>query len=150
MVLGFIQALALIYEFFTKKYRLRIFSIFPDNIRIWFSRIVTYLFFGGSLVFFFSPDISTAFDFFANFNKFQGLPDMFIPLSIQPYLVPVFIIIVFIIELFENDYSHIFKKMEGYWLSDKMLLIRWAFYSLLITIIIAIGSEVEQFVYVSF
>ena len=63
MVLGLVQGLAMIYEFFTKKWRQLLFSKLPVRVRIWIGRGLTYCFYACSLVFFFSPNPQSAFDF---------------------------------------------------------------------------------------
>ena len=77
IVLGLLQASAIIYEFFTRRYRLRVASKFP----IWFinsiSRILVFIFMGISIVFFFSKSLSDAWYFlshlFTNIDyKFSG------------------------------------------------------------------------------
>jgi len=151
MMLGFIQAVAIIYEFFTKKWRVRIFSKIPDFIRIWFSRLVTYLFYAGSLVFFFAPDINSAFTFFSKLNNIKG-PEMFTPVSVQPYTVIIFIAVFMVLELIKVDYNNLFNKLMYLWSGDRLInkYFRWSIYSVIITILFIVGNEAEQFIYVNF
>ena len=149
MILGLLQALALIYEFFTKKWRVRLFLQMPEYFRIWFGRIVTYFFFCVAMVFFFSPDINSAFIYFSKLSEIS-YPDLFTPLSVQPYLVIIYIIIFLLLELIKSDFRDTFNKLEYFWLGDKKRLFRWAIFSLMITLIIIGGSNVEKFVYVNF
>lgn len=64
MALGFLQALAINYEFFTKRSRIQIFSKLTDFWRVFLSRIITYVFYGFSLVFFFSPNLNSSLQYF--------------------------------------------------------------------------------------
>ena len=152
MLLGFLQALAIYYEFSTKKLRVRIFSKLPDFLRAWFGRIFTYLFFGTSLVFFFAPDINSVFTFFAKLPLLSGgLPGGLIRDEIFQ-LVLIFIFIILLFEIIKHDFSNIFNKIESYWLSNNNInrIFRWAVYCILITIIIVFNSDVQQFIYFQF
>jgi D-alanyl-lipoteichoic acid acyltransferase DltB (MBOAT superfamily) len=151
MMLGFIQAAAIIYEYFTRRWRARLFSRFPSFFRIWFSRLVTYMFYAGSLVFFFAPDINSAFTYFSRLNNFNG-PDLFTPVSVQPYMVVIFIAFFLFFELIKVDYSKIYDKLMILWAGDGRFnrFVRWTVYSVIITILLIVGNKSEQFIYVSF
>lgn len=151
MMLGLVQALAIIYEFFTKKWRVRFFSKVPDYLRIWFGRIITYLFYGISLIFFFSPDIHSAFLYFSKlFNKNAFMlktASVGIPLS-----AIVFIIVYLLIEFINNDYESVFKRLEKLWLANKMInkLFRLVIYLSVLVIIFVLGNDIQQFIYAQF
>jgi D-alanyl-lipoteichoic acid acyltransferase DltB (MBOAT superfamily) len=151
MMIGFLQAVAINYEFFTKKIRTRLFSKIPGFITIWFGRILTYLFYCVSLVFFFSPDISSAVNFFSKLSHFSGplpLEDM----SLKPFEVIVYIPVFLLLELIQNDYNETYIKLENSWLADntRSRIFRWSVYTLLITIIFVVGLKAQQFVYANF
>lgn len=147
MVLGFIQALAVIFEFFTKRMRISIFSKIPGLCRIWTGRIITYLFFGLSLIFFFSPDINTALRFFSGLNNFNNISQIFIFGRFQ--LLAFFCSIVFLIsEILYNDYSNNYNKLEKYWINYKFL--RLSVYYVLIILIISGLSGNQSFIYQMF
>jgi len=63
VVLGLLQALAISYEYFTKRIRLRSAAYFNQKLVNRVSRFLTYLFFSFSLIFFISPNISVSFNF---------------------------------------------------------------------------------------
>ncbi len=71
MLLGFLQAVAINYEFFTRKIRYDIFSKLPVKTGLNIGRIITYLFYGISLVFFFSPNLGKMIDFFSGLSEFS-------------------------------------------------------------------------------
>ncbi|MBN1386920.1 MAG: MBOAT family protein [Bacteroidales bacterium] len=151
MLLGFLQAIAIYYEFSTKRLRVRIFSKLPDIFRIWLGRICTYLFYSTALVFFFAPDIDSVFAFFSKLPLLSGT----LPGGVRDeifLLVMIFISVILIFEILKHDFGNIFDKIEFYWLSKKntFRIVRWAIYCILITIIIVFNSEVQQFIYFQF
>jgi D-alanyl-lipoteichoic acid acyltransferase DltB (MBOAT superfamily) len=60
IILGLLQAVAIVYEFYTKKWRLRTGAKFSKAANNAVSRILVFLFVSLSMVFFFSPDFGTA------------------------------------------------------------------------------------------
>ena len=151
MVLGLLQALAINYEFFTKKWRTRLYAKAPDFVRIWFGRIITYLFYCGSLVFFFSQDLKSAFIYFSKLTEISG-PVPLDGLSTKPFEVLIYIPIFLFIELLQNDFTTTYNKLESFWFSEKPKnrILRWAIYSTLITIIFVVGLKAQQFIYANF
>jgi alginate O-acetyltransferase complex protein AlgI len=157
MILGLVQALAIIYEFFTKKWRVLLFSKLPDFPRIWFGRIVTYLFYGGSLVFFFAPDMNSAVSFFPKLFNFsheigsirEVLHNVHREIS---YSAVIFIAIFILVELIKNDFNEIFNKIESFWKGVTIVnkLSRWVVYYLMIAIIYVFGGMIQQFIYFQF
>jgi D-alanyl-lipoteichoic acid acyltransferase DltB (MBOAT superfamily) len=76
IVLGLMQAIAIIYEFYTKKFRLKIAARFSIKIVNTFSRIIVFLFMSLSMVFFFSPSMSEASYFITHLFTFNVIaPD---------------------------------------------------------------------------
>lgn len=155
MILGLLQALAINFEFLTKRWRLRMFSKVPDFFRIWFGRIVTYIFYGGSLVIFFSPDINSTFLYFSNLFEIhislESLLDALRDVHKQViYAVFIFMAIFLLIEYVQNDFANIFKKLEHFWLNRKNRIFRWATYYLVFLIIYVLGNKVSQFIYFQF
>jgi len=151
MILGFVQALAINYEFFTKKKRMAIFSKMPNFYRIWSGRILTYIFFSISHVFFFSPDFNSALIYFSKLTKFSGSAAGSIMKGI-PLSFWIFITFFLIIEIIQNDYADTFKKIQNMWFGDKKknMLFRWTIYSSVLAILFVLGSEVQQFIYAQF
>ena len=120
MILGFLQAVAINYEFFTKKWRVAVFSRMTDSSRIWTGRLFTYLFFGISHIFFFSPDLTTALGSFSKFKNLSHFADdkvfhgpLFFGLT--------FALIFLIFEVIQNDYKEFYEKCSTYWSSHRLL-----------------------------
>lgn len=151
MVLGFVQALAIIYEFTTKKWRIKAFAKVPDSLKVWFGRICTYLFYAGSLVFFYSASLDVAFKYFTKLADIGG-PLMLGPVSRAPYSVFIYVPVLLLLELLLNDYQDTYSKLETYWYQNtfKRKMLRWALYSLMIVLVLIVGQKGEQFIYVNF
>jgi alginate O-acetyltransferase complex protein AlgI len=153
MILGLIQSLAIIYEFFTKKWRLSLFTRVSPVFKMWFGRIITYLFYGGSLVFFFSPNLNTALFFFQKAFEFNGSVGLLMigflkEISLSVLFAGIFLVFEYLI----TDKPQVYDQLENLWLgtSRKKKLVRWVIYYLLLTIIFVLHSEVQQFIYFQF
>jgi alginate O-acetyltransferase complex protein AlgI len=122
MILGIIQAFAINYEFFTKRKRITLFSKLPDYIRIWTGRIITYCFFGASLIFFFSPDQSTTYTFFSKLIYQGSFSNDIFPLA--PLLFGLFFaLLILIYEILQNDREGAYNILKNYWANHKFLRI---------------------------
>jgi len=154
MLLGFLQALAIYYEFSTKKIRVRIFSYLPDFLRTWLGRLFTYLFYALSLVFFFAPDMQSVFIFFEKLPLLNmGLPGIEgLRDEVVFQLVLMFSFILLFFEVIKQDFSKTFNKIESYWLGNKYInrILRWTVYSVSILIIIYFSGSNQEFVYIQF
>ncbi|MBN1181859.1 MAG: MBOAT family protein [Bacteroidales bacterium] len=151
MVLGLLQAAAINFEFFTKKKRSEIFSKLPGFTRVWTGRILTYIFFSVSHVFFFTPDIDTAFRFFSKLNTTNSL--IRADLTTSPFLLALFLSCLFLlIEVLKNDFPYSTAKIESYILGDRIIFkfLRVAFYYLMILTILVFRTKTEQFIYFQF
>lgn len=147
MILGIIQALAINFEFFTKRKRITLFSKLPDFIRVWTGRIITYCFFGISLIFFFSPDQATTFTFFSKLTNSGSLPSDAI--HIVPLLFGVFFaLLILIYETLQNDNEGSYNKLKNYWENHKFL--RIIVYYAVCTMIMSQLSGNSSFVYQMF
>jgi D-alanyl-lipoteichoic acid acyltransferase DltB (MBOAT superfamily) len=151
MMLGFIQATAIIYEFFTKKWRHKLFSNFPEFLRKWAGRIFTYSFFAFALVFFYSPDLKTAFNFFIRLLGTEA-PTLLGPISRAPYALFIYIPVMLFLELLNNDFESVYNKLKNFWFEERKMkiLLRWALYSLIIIFILIVGNKGSGFIYVNF
>jgi len=114
MILGFLQAVAINFEFFTKKWRVATFSGMSASSRIWMGRMLTYLFFGVSHIFFFAPDLATAL---SSFSKIQNLRyfsnDIFLRAPLMLGLI--FALIIMTFEVLQNDHKFVYTKLSSYW-----------------------------------
>jgi len=152
MLLGFLQALAIYYEFATKKFRVRLFTKIPNLFRVWLGRIFTYLFYAISLVFFFAPDLNSALTFYAELLLLNSvLPRGIIQAEVFQ-LVIIFVFIILLLEIIQNDFGNVFTKIESYWLSNNKInkILRWSAYCILFMIIIVFSVKVQQFIYFQF
>ncbi len=147
MILGFLQALAINYEFFTKKIRISLFSKIPSHSRIWTGRICTYFFFGLSHVFFFSPDLNTSMKFFDKLFDFSG--------TLYKGIFSEFIILSFfctaillVIEWLYSDNKEGYDKMIEFWTSHKVMR-RILYYFITILVLLQLNREVS-FIYQMF
>ncbi len=151
MVLGIIQAAAVIYEFFTKKWRMQFFSILPNPLRAWLGRLITYSFYGASLVFFFAPDLKAALTFFSRLNIWNGYS--FTSNQETVFFVTFLFGSAFmLVELFQNDYPDIAGRIDSWWRGKKQVyrVFRWSLYFFLMSIIIVLSNEVQSFIYFQF
>ena len=141
ILLGLLQALAIYYEFLSKRLRAKVFSSLPDFPGKWLGRMITYVFYSISLVFFFAPDIRSAFSFFSRLS--QNI--LKLPGSIREQsfiMVVISILAVMGLEIIREDYSRISNGIERVWGSTKRanMLFRWFVYYLLIVLIIIFSN----------
>lgn len=151
MIIGLLQTIAINYEYFTKKLRIRIFGAMPRFFAKWLGRLFTYLFYCLSLSFFFSPDVKSAFAFLSNLVSIDG-PSPFSDISIKPFQVLIYIPLILMIEYLHNDHPAHYSRLETYWVKESkgIRMLRWTLYSLMITIIYIAGFKSQQFVYANF
>jgi len=151
MLLGFLQAVAIYYEFSTKRLRNRFFSKMPVVLRVWMGRMITYMFYAITLVFFFAEDIHSAFEFFPMLIKAEGITFY----GIDKYvflIVVIFIIFTMSLEVIRNDFQSTSDRITRFWFGNtiRSKFCRWALYLFLITIVIVFNTEVQQFIYFQF
>lgn len=157
MVLGVIQAIAIIYEFYTKKQRYIVFSRLSPFFKKWAGRIITYLFFGVSLVFFFSTDLLSSFQFFSGLKSLAlEFPSTTAPIIISDkisFFIAFLIMIIFLfVEMLSVDYDRIHQRIDNLWKSHKTraMLLRYFIYYLALTSIFYFGGMQSEFVYFQF
>ena len=152
MLLGFLQALAIYYEFATKKLRVRMFSNLSNFMRTWLGRIFTYLFYATSLVFFFAPDMNSAFTFFEELPILGSGLQLGAISAVDFLIVLIFIFIILLFEVLKEDFNNTFNKIKSFWLSNKSInrIFRWVVYYILIMIIIYFTGDNQEFIYVQF
>ena len=75
IILGILQAIAIVYEFYTKKFRLKIASRYSKGLVNALSRIIVFIFMSFSMVFFFSPTISDAWYLISHLFSFTSTVD---------------------------------------------------------------------------
>ena len=151
MILGFLQALAINFEFFTKKGRTKLFSLLPLRSRAWAGRFFTYFFFSVSHIFFFAPDFETALNCFGKLLQLNYPSDITF-LSSTSILVYIFIAVFMLIEILDNDYQRFFTKIKLVWADNRLRfrVARWILYYLAGFLILIFRTGNQQFIYFQF
>lgn len=147
MILGFLQAFAIYYEYLTKQKRTEMFSRLPDITRKWTGRFFTYCFYGFSLIFFFSPDISTTLKFILNLKNVSTIT--LSSFHFEPLLFGLFFaIIILILEVLQEDIEDRFLKIQKLWNQNRFIRLL-VYYSATFLIITQLSGE-SSFVYEMF
>jgi len=105
VALGILQGIAIVYEFYTKKFRLKVASHFPKSVVNAFSRIIVFIFVCVSMVFFFSPSISESWYIFGhlfNFSPVSSTATLTINNNIVFVLALIFFVLIIITEMFNE------------------------------------------------
>ena len=132
--LGILQGIAIVYEYYTKKYRLKVASGYSKSMVNAISRIIVFVFVSVSMVFFFSPSISDSWYIFShlfNFSTASATSSLIISNKIVFGLSLLFFILIFIAEMF-NEKG---KNMLSVFLSQPLWL-QWIGYVGLIAAIL--------------
>lgn len=148
IVLGLLQGIAIVYEFYTKRIRLKVGSKFPRSMVNALSRFFTFLFISISMVFFFSNSMADAWYFlthlFTNiefvFSGYDIIQDKF-----KFILAFSCFALLFIAEMLNErniDLLKIFLNQPRW--------VHWSGYYVGIMIIYFLNSEISTFVYMKF
>jgi alginate O-acetyltransferase complex protein AlgI len=147
MILGFVLAISIIYEYFTKRTRARLFAKLPTVPRIWLGRLCTYVFYGLALSFFFSPDLPSTIHFFSNIFNFTGVTPGHI--LVMPLLFGLALALLYqVFEFVQTDFEEFYTKLEGYWNKYKVIQVL-VYYVIAILVISEMGGN-SSFVYEMF
>lgn len=148
VVLGLLQALAISYEFFTKRNRLKLATFAPAWLVNTISRILVYIFMSFSMIFFFSNSISDSGYFIS--HVFENIELKF-PLNFSSLnkLNFTFGLFSFFILLGIELVNEIGYNLEPFFLKQSRW-IRWSTYYFIIILIFLFNSEVSGFVYERF
>lgn len=148
VVVGLLQGAVISYEFYTKRWRLQLASKLPQGLVTAVSRLLTFLFFCLTLVFFNSHSIHDAWYYITHMFtgiKFQLEGYDFIYEKDKFIVGMVFFMMLFVFEVLQ-EYG---KDLNGYFLS-RPLYLRWIVYYLMIAIIFYYAGGNETFVYLQF
>jgi D-alanyl-lipoteichoic acid acyltransferase DltB (MBOAT superfamily) len=148
MVLGFLQAMAINYEFFTKKSRTIFFSKIPGHYRLWSGRVFTYLFFGLSLIFFFSPDIGTVFSYFSGLTHLDFAVSRYIEAPFALAMCIFLVLLLLFVEVIQTDMMSLYRRIEVIWRQKKYLRLI-VYYLAIFLMIFQLGGKVT-FIYQMF
>lgn len=138
VILGLLQGAAIVYEFYTKRYRLKLASRLPKSVVNTLSRIIVFLFIAFSMVFFFANSVTDAFylisHLFSNFH-INAETVHFISDKLEFLLALFFFVILLIIEMVNEkgkDLLSIYLKQPAWFRSSGYivcLLLICLFYS---------------------
>lgn len=147
VVLGILQGIALVYEFYSKKFRIKIASRFPKNVVTPFSRILVFCFVCFSMVFFFSHTISDAWYVLSNLFNINSPFDYKAIISISPlfYFALFIFVLIFIIEIMNEKGRNVLSifLVQPFW-------VRFAGYGILILAICFSDWHLLPFEYMKF
>ena len=147
MALGILQALAIYYEFKTKRQRNIFFSRIPDSMRIWTGRIFTYSFYSLSLTFFFSSDLPAASITFTKLIKQSHFA--YGNFLSEPLLFGLLFAFIFLVyETVSSDHEKLFSRIQGFWNSHRYLRIV-TYYAAILLILTQLDSS-SSFIYEMF
>ncbi len=148
VILGLLQAIAIVYEFYTKRKRLKFASRFSKSTVNTVSRLIVFFYMAFSMVFFFSNTVSDAGYFISHiFRNIHFGSQQFNFISNQPqFFFALFcFIIIFIIEIF-NEKG---KNLISLFLQQPIWL-RWIGYFTCIVLIYLFYSGIQTFYYMRF
>lgn len=147
-VLGILQGIAICYEFFTKRTRLRIASKLPSKLVVSLSRIFTFIFFCFSMIFFNAHSIKDAWYFithlFSNI-ELKLLGHEFIFHKTDFLIAITLFVVIFIIEIYNEKGVDMLRQFLS-----KPRWIRWIGYYILIILIYYYSGGQDTFVYLQF
>ena len=138
VILGLLQGIAIVYEFYTKRYRLKYASRLSKNIANTLSRIIVFLFMAFSMIFFFANSVSDALYFithlFSNIHFNRSEIDF---IKNKPeFLMALFcFVILFMFEIFNEKGKNLLSiyLKQPVWIRGLgylvCLVLSWLFYS---------------------
>lgn len=152
IVLGLLQATAIYFEYSTKSKRVVFFAKIPELMGKWMGRFMTYLFYGISLVFFFSPDLNAALKYFGRL-RYLDLP-LRIDTSDRRSLILscIFVVIILLLEYLSVDKIKTYIKLNMIWNCEKngYKILRYGLYYIILLMIIYFSGVGTEFIYFKF
>jgi len=147
IILGLLQGIAINYEFFTRKFRLKIAGMLPKKLVLFLSYIVVYLFFCFTLIFFNATKVSDSLYFISHMFVNINFSDFYLEFltRFDKIIVLISLIFLFIVEFRQERGKNIFDEI-GLW----PRWIRTLCYYVICILIIYFGSPVKEFVYMQF
>jgi len=148
VILGLLQGIAITFEFLTKRQRLKFYKELPKGIVIWSGRVITYMFFSFSLIFFYAKNVENAYYFISHlfdnfFFKFSGY---FVISNMKNFSLA--LILFFILFLFEilSEYGWDVTKR----INSMPKYVKWLGYYFMIAFIYYYSNSQMTFVYLQF
>ena len=148
VILGLLQAIAIVYEFYTKKKRLKFASGFSKSTVNTVSRVIVFFYMAFSMVFFFSNTVADAAHFISHiFQNIHLGSNQFNFISNEPqfFFALLCFLIIFIIEI----YNEKGKNLLSVYLKQPIWL-RWIGYLICIVLICLFYSGIQTFYYMRF
>ena len=148
VILGLLQGVAIVYEFYTKKYRVKFAKKFSKKVVSRFSRIVVFLFMAISMVFFFSNSIGDAWYLVSHlFSGFQFNLNEFNFIKNKPeFIFALFcFFIILLIEIQNEKGKNVFVLFQ-----KQPVYFRWIIYVTSIFLIYIFYTGLETFYYMRF
>lgn len=149
VMVGVLQVLALNYEFMTRKWRATLTKRYPEQLIVWTSRVVLYLFVSSFLTFFFANNMADAFTFFCQMFDLEDLSHLSLVgiYNVREEFLFAFIA-VFMVLL--NEYFNEQGKKAVVVFENFPLFFRWSFYLLGLILIVYFSKNEAVFVYKAF
>ena len=153
ILLGILQILAINYEFFTRRSRIKLAKKLPPGLVLRFSRIVTFLFFCFSLIYFYAETFAQSSHFvsqmFASFDLALLKAD-FYNLMVAQYRKDFFVaIIIVVIWIIFEAYQE--RKVDTFaWFNKLNIWVKWPVYYFLILLMLWMAKGEGTFVYQQF
>lgn len=148
LILGFIQAIAIAYELFTKRYRVQWSRKIYNRGYAIFSVLLVQLVFSVSLIFFFSKDLDGATVFVDQLFDFQIPKDSHFGLNLPRF--EFFLVILGAIVFYFMEYSQSPLAMMIRAAFQRYRLMRWSFYFISLGILVFYSKNNIVFNYASF
>lgn len=146
IIVGLLQGLAINYEFFTKRSRIKIGSKIPQNLNIFLSIVFTYLFICLTLMFFNSTNVSNAELFIAKMFQSLSIDN----LGVFGYTNYIIIFLGSLIVVF-LDFLEEFKGLSIFSDFSKLSIpVKWLIYFILTYLVVFQGGPESSFVYMQF
>ena len=149
VILGLLQGIAISYEYFTKRTRLKIGSKIPRFLNDNISRLITFTFMSFSLIFFFAPNFKSAQYYVSHLFYIKGSKLIGHNLGLDHYnllILGIAFIVLIVIETI-NEYGYNLRKI----LMAKSFWLRWSIYYAIILIIFLYSYfSTSNFIYAKF
>lgn len=138
VILGLLQGVAIVYEFYTKRSRLKYASRLPKSVVNTLSRIIVFLFMAFSMIFFFANSVKDALYFVAHLfsNIHFNFSEMdFIKNKPEFLIALICFMIIFIIEMLNEKGKNLLSVYlkQPFWIRSLgylfCLVLSWLFYS---------------------
>lgn len=153
ILLGILQALAINYEFFTRRFRIRTAKRFNAGLVLKLGRILTFLFFCFSLIFFYAETFAQSSHFIGKLFSsldWESLKSDFNLIIVAQYRKDFFIaLIILIIWMIFETYQE--RKVDTFgWFNKLNIWIKWPVYYFLIVLMLWLAKGANTFIYAQF